>query len=76
MNKRQITPPRRALLLDIMLGQRFVCQLRYTKRGMPEMINGQMVEVHQSDDLQAFVEQQRPSLKGKNYNIEFATQRV
>ena len=30
----------KALLLDVMLKDRFVCQLRYTKRGFPVHMGG------------------------------------
>ena len=67
---------RKPLLLDIMLNGRFVCQLKYNKRGLPDMVNGEIVEVHNSKDLEAFVLEQRPSLRGKDIKIEFASQKV
>ena len=72
MNKPS-TPP---VLLDVMMNGRFLCQLRYNKRGFPRVINGKVFEVYNYNDLQAFVEEQRPSLKGKSYIIKFATQKV
>jgi len=64
--------PPRPVLLDIMLGGRFVCQLKYTKRGLPKMIDGKIIECHDPGDLKRFVEEKRPSLKGKDYQIAFA----
>ena len=64
------------ILLDIMLDGRFVCQLRYARHGQLKIINGRMKEVHDLDDLQSFVEHQRPSLIGQPYKIEFSQQRV
>lgn len=63
-------------LLDIMVDGRFLCQLRYTKRGLPKMQDGEIVEVHNHKDLEAFVLEQRPSLRGKKFSIEFANQQV
>ena len=64
------------VLLDIMQDGRFLCQLRYNKRGFPQMINGEFVEVHDQKDIEEFVYSQRPSLKGKNIKIEFSNQSV
>lgn len=52
------------LLIDIMLDGRFVQQLRYYRRGFPEMIDGEFVESHRREDIEAFVYEKRPSLKG------------
>lgn len=62
------------ILIDVMLGGRFVCQLRYTKRGFPKYFNGAFIETHDNRDIERFVEEQRPSLKGKPYTIEFSKQ--
>lgn len=64
------------ILLDIMEGGRFVCQLLYDRRGFPEMINGRIKEVHSQEDIERFVYEKRPGLKGKNINIEFSNQRI
>ena len=64
------------LLLDIMLDGRFVCQLRYARHGQLKIINGHMAEVYDLDDLQSFVEKERPSLIGQPYKIEFSQQRI
>ena len=64
------------VLLEIMQDGRFLCQLRYNKRGFPQMINGEFVEVHDQKDIEEFVYSQRPSLKGKNIKIEFSNQSV
>ena len=64
------------VLLDIMLGGRFVCQLKYDKRGLPDMVDGKIIEVHNQQEIKDFVFQQRPSLIGKDIVIEFASQRV
>lgn len=71
--KQKTTPP---ILLDIMRNGWFLCQLKYTKRGWPEVIDGKTVEVHDLDDIKRFVETQRPSLRNTDYNITFAKQRV
>ena len=69
------TPPI-GILLDITENGKFLCQLRYTKRGFPEMIDGRLTEVHDIADIQKFVFQQRPFLRHLKIRIEFAKQRV
>ena len=64
------------ILLDVMLNGRFVCQLKYDKRGLPDMVDGKIIEVHNQQEIKDFVFQQRPSLIGKDIVIEFASQRV
>lgn len=64
------------LLIDVMIGDRFVCQLRYTKRGFPAISEGKIIERHDSRDIERFVYEQRPSLKGKKIRIEFSVQKV
>ena len=64
------------VLLDTMLHGRFVCQLKYDKRGLPDMVDGEIIEVHNQQEIKDFVFQQRPSLIGKDIVIEFASQRV
>jgi len=64
------------ILLDIMLDGRFVCQLRYARHGQFKIINGRMQEIHDLDDIQAFVEKERPHLIGQPYKIEFSQQHI
>ena len=64
------------VLLDVMLHGRFVCQLKYDKRGLPYMVDGEIIEVHNQQEIKDFVFEQRPSLIGKDIVIEFASQRV
>lgn len=64
------------VLLDIMQDGRFLCQLRYNKRGFPQMIDGEFIEVYDPKDIEEFVYSQRPSLKGKNIKIEFSNQSI
>ena len=66
----------KTVLLDVMLNGRFVCQLKYPKRGLPDMVDGEIIEVHNQQEIKDFVFQQRPSLIGKDIVIEFASQRV
>ena len=66
----------KTVLLDVMLNGRFVCQLKYDKRGLPDMVDGEIIEVHNQQEIKDFVFQQRPSLIGKDIVIEFASQRV
>lgn len=64
------------ILLDIIKNGRFYKQLKYTKRGFPKLIDGKVIETYNSEDIKKFVEESLPSLVGKDYNIEFAKQRV
>ena len=64
------------ILLDIIKNGRFYKQLKYTKRGFPQIIDGKIVETHDASDIKKFVEESLPSLVGKDYNIKFAKQRV
>lgn len=65
------------VLLDIMVNGRFYTQLRYTKRGFPKMIDGEIVEMHNVKDIEEFVHEKLPSLKyKKNVNFVFTSQKV
>lgn len=64
------------LLHDIMLDGRFVCQLRYSRHSQLKIHNGHIAEVYDLDDLQSFVEKERPSLIGQPYRIEFSQQHI
>jgi hypothetical protein len=66
----------KTLLLDVMLDGRFKCQLKYEKPAFPLILDGEVVESYDASDLREFVERERPSLKGKDFKIEFATQKV
>ena len=60
------------ILLDVMLNGRFVCQLKYKGMPFPEMIDGKVVPVYDSEDMARFVFEKRPSLRGKDIRIEFS----
>lgn len=62
------------VLLDIMLSGRFICQLKYEGMPFPEMIDGKVVPVYDSEDIARFVFEKRPSLRGKDIKIEFSSQ--
>ena len=64
------------VLLDIMLGGRFICQLKYEGMPFPELINGKVVPVYDSMDIERFVFEKRPSLRGKDIKIEFSNQKT
>ena len=68
--------PVKPLLLDVMLDGRFLCQLRYAKRGFPMLLDGEVVENHRLEDLESFVYEKRPSLRGKNIKIALSNQSV
>ena len=63
--------------IDIIMDGKFVCQLQYTKHGFPLLTGGGKIkESHRMRDIRAFVEERRPSLKGKYYECEITEQRV
>ena len=64
------------LLLDIMEDGRFVCQIPYYQHGMPRMVDGNIIEVHDFKDIEKYVYEKRPSLRNRNISIAFAQQRV
>lgn len=64
------------ILLDIMLGGRFICQLRYNGTPFPMMVDGKVQPTYDGDDIKRFVYEQRPSLRGKDIRIEFSNNKV
>jgi len=58
---------RKPILLDVMQGNKFICQLKYTKRGLPTIVDGKIREVYNMEDLERFVYENRPSLRGGGY---------
>ena len=64
------------LLIDIMMNGRYKGQLKYYKHGRPDFIDGRIIEVFDAEELKQFVEEKRPSLKGKDYKIKFSNQKV
>lgn len=66
----------KTVLIDVMLGDRFFCQLRYKGTPFPKMVDGRIVEEYDKKDIMRFIEEQRPSLIGKSYRYEEAKQKV
>ena len=65
------------ILLDIMLERgKFYRQIKYTKRGFPEMIDGKVLEVHDLKDFREYAEEKYPSLKNRKYYIQLSNQKV
>jgi hypothetical protein len=64
------------ILLDIMEHGRFICQIPYFRRGIPILVNGKVVEVHDTEELERYVYEARPSLRNRKINIAFARQRA
>lgn len=67
---------KKQILLDIMLGGKFICQLKYEGMPFPEIIDGKVMPVYDSEDLERFVYEKRPSLRGKDIRIEFSNQKT
>ena len=59
------------ILIDIMEHGRFICQLKYDGYPFPEMIDGEVKPVYDSEDIKKFVYSQRPSLVGRDIRIEY-----
>ena len=55
---------------------RFFCQLRYTGRGRLEWLGEKLGYVYNEASIRSFIERMRPSLRGKDYKVDFAKQRV
>lgn len=64
------------ILLDVMLEDRYFKQLKYPKRGFPTLIDGEVVEIHDMKDMEAFVEEKLPFLKGRDWSVSLTNQRV
>ena len=64
------------VLLDIMLEWRFLCQMVYIGRPFPMLIDGKVKPVYDIEDMQRYVYEQRPSLRGKDINIQFSNNRI
>ena len=64
------------ILIDIMEHGRFICQLKYDGYPFPEMIDGEVKPVYDSEDIKKFVYSQRPSLVGRDIRIEFSNQKA
>ena len=67
---------KKPILLDVMQGDKFICQLTYTKRGVPTFVEGKIREVYDMGDMERFVYESRPSLRGRGIRIAFSDSRV
>lgn len=58
------------ITFDVMLNERFVCTMRYPAcNAHTEFIGGEFHKVVTSEELEAFVLEQRPSLRNQPYRI-------
>ena len=65
------------LYLDVMIGNEWKGQVKYDGPGLPIMLeDGFFMESYDLGELRSFVEDRKPSLKGKDYHLEFSNQRV
>lgn len=64
------------VVLDIMLDGVHKGQVKYTKPGFPQIIDGKVIESYNYNDWIKFVEEQRPSLKGKPFSVIPTNQKV
>ena len=65
------------LLIDVMIGDSFICQLPYYHHGYPTILDdGSFIETYDTEELEKFVLDKRPSLKNKKFHIEFTNQKL
>lgn len=62
--------------IDIMQDGRHICQLPMNIPQRREVIDGESIEFFDPSDLKFYVELMKPSLRGKEYSIEFSNKRV
>ena len=62
--------------IDIMQDGRHVCQLPFNLPKRTEVIDGESIEYFDQSYLKFYVEFMKPSLRGKEYSIEFSEQKV
>lgn len=63
---------KKKLVFDIMLNERYICTFRIPITfDMIEEIDKMGGVVLRGDKLQNYIEEKRPSLRGKNYKIAF-----
>lgn len=68
---------KKPVLLDVMLDDKYICQLKCIRRGFPKIVNGEVIENYEDDEyFRAFVEKQRPSLKGKPFKVIPSNQKI
>ena len=72
---------RSEILVDVMLNDRYICQFSYNKRGFPTILDdGSIIETVDLNDITKYVNEQialkSPSLIGKDYRLEFSSQKV
>lgn len=63
----------KSILIDVMLDDHYECQVIYPLRGYP-LVDG--LEVIDNYLLKSIIETKRPSLRNKDYHIEFTNQKV
>lgn len=64
------------VLLDIMEKGRFIGQMVYDKRGFPEIVDGNIVEAYNLKEIEKYVLEERPSLRGRDIKIAFSNQKT
>lgn len=64
------------LLIDVMLDGRYVGQLKYDGNYHLENIDGKVLQCISEKDAREFVESKYTWLSGKDFKVEFTTQRV
>lgn len=62
--------------IDIMLNDKFVCQLKFEAKSDLKIIQGSLKEIYTIDKIKDFIESKMPSLKDKDYEVHFSNQRI
>lgn len=73
MRQEPSTKKRTPLYLDIFLGGRFYCQISYDT---PPIIKSDGTKEYYIVEIEKYVTDRRPSLKGKDFKVRFSNQRV
>ena len=72
-----MTMNKNSILIDMMLGNHHECQIDYPLNRCSIIDCGdRVIPVINERQLAAFIESKRPSLKGKDYHVEFTNQKV
>ena len=72
-NNRQM----KSILMDVMVGNHYECQIEYPLTGRKTVeIDGNLMEVIDENYLHQLIETKKPSLKYKDYHVEFTDRKI
>jgi hypothetical protein len=64
------------VLIDVMVGDRFFCQLKPELNPIPKLIGGKIYPVYRKDEIEKAILEMRPSLSGKKFTYELSNQKI